>query len=381
MRVILDGPAFGPQPAGPGVHLRSLARAMLSADDSLELVLRHLSLRSWGAARNSRQLLGPRLRVRALPIPNSAVRRLQRATGMPSERTLLGRYDIYHQLHTDADPAVPDDRLVVTLHDTVALRWPEEEGAMAPTARRLLERCAAVITVSQYSKGEICSAFGLPDERVHVIPNGVDVARFSPDTAAAAMASARSWLGIDRPYLLYVGGGTPRKNVDGLLKAFDIVRREAGAEGLHLALVGPVGRREQELRAVFGEQGQAQLHFPGFVPEALLPGLYGGARAVVSPSHYEGFGMPALEALACGAPLVASATSALPEVAGGVAELVDPRDPLSIADGILRVLARSTTEAAAQRAAGVERARGYSWALAAEGTRRLYSAIADPCAS
>lgn len=378
MRVVLNGPFAGDRPAGPGTHARSLTRALLDQGGDLELVVRHVSLRNRRSAGAAARSIHPRLRVRAVPMSERALRWTQSHVGQPSERALMGRYDVYHQLHADADPVAPGHRLVVTLHDTVALEWPEAEGAMAAAAGHLLRRSAAVITVSAYSKAAILHAFDIDAEKVVVIPNGVDHRRLNPQEAARAGPASRQWLGLAEPYVLYVGGGTPRKNVGRLIEAFGHVVRQAPDDRIHLVLAGPVRQQESRLRAGVEDPAvQDRLRFTGYVPDHLMAGVYGEAVVLACPSLYEGFGLPSLEAMACGTPVVAGRAGALPEVVGDAAVLVDPMESNDIAKALLETAFAAVADRARRRTAGLTRALPFDWGTAARRTMAVYEALAE----
>jgi glycosyltransferase involved in cell wall biosynthesis len=254
-------------------------------------------------------------------------------------------------------------RNVVLIHDAAALRHPEAYGRVyGGYQRRLLpglaRRAGLVITVSEFSKGELVELLGVPAERVQVVPNGVDE-RFRPD---ADPAPARARFGLQRPYVLALGTTSARKNLDALAQA----ARRLEREGTELVVAGS---ERGYLRGGADMPGRRL----GYVPDELLPGLYAGALALALPSLHEGFGLPALEAMACGAPVLAANRGALPETCGDAALLVEP-DPDSMADGLERV----TGDAALRerlRAAGLERAALFSWAGTAERTDALLSSL------
>ncbi len=239
-------------------------------------------------------------------------------------------------------------RNVVVLHDAAPLRHPGwYSPAYAAVQRRLLPRIARrarhVITVSEFAAGELRELLGL--ERVSVVPGGVDSA-FAPDADAGR---ARSALGLARPYVLCVASHTARKNLAALVPA----ARALAGEGIELAVAG--GHRPQ----FAAEQGLGALRLLGHVPDGLLPGLYAGAEAFALPSFYEGFGLPVLEAMAAGTPVVAADTSALPETCGGAAILVPP-DGEAFRAALLALLA-DTARREQLRAAGLARAAGFGW--------------------
>ena len=233
------------------------------------------------------------------------------------------RADVVHRMGLTLPPArVPE---ILTIHDTVSWRFPDESPP-PPHATREARRAAAVIAPSQFSADDIAEMFGL--DRVDVIPNGVDARFFdAPPLDAAALAA----LGVTGRYVLHAGGSSLRKNLEGLAAAWPLVHSRY--PDVTLVLSGPPSRRRHALFA----------HLPstllvGRVPATDVPGLIAGADAVVVPSVHEGFGLPALEAMAAGVVVVAADRSSLPEVCGGAAVLVEP-DGRAIADGLVHALA------------------------------------------
>jgi glycosyltransferase involved in cell wall biosynthesis len=210
-----------------------------------------------------------------------------------------------------------------------------------------------VITVSEFSRGELVEVLGVSPERVEVVPGGVDE-RFTP---AADPAPAREAYALKRPYVLALGTVSARKNLE-VLGPVAAALRERGIE-LVLA-----GSDRGYLRA-----GAVPVRRLGYVAEELLPALYAGARALALPSRYEGFGLPCLEAMACGVPVVCSPAGALPEVCGPDALMADPHDLGSFTEA---VIAAATDEPLRARLteAGPRRAALFSWSRTAELTDR-----------
>ncbi|MDB5297635.1 MAG: glycosyl transferase group 1 [Phycisphaerales bacterium] len=273
-------------------------------------------------------------------------------------------------------------RQVVTVHDASLFDRPEcfsrAYGAWGRWLMpRLVRRVRRVITVSAFSKARIVANCGVDPDRIVVIPNGVD-ARFAPPQPDA-VAAVRDRLGLGRPYLLAVGSVEPRKNLGRLLEAWDAVRRRHS--GVELAIAGGTAAIYDKVDAARADQ--PGVRWLGYVADADLPALYAGAVAAVYPSLYEGFGLPVLEAMACGTAVVASNATAVPEVtggdesAGGAAVEVDPADVESIAAGIERVVDDAALRARLV-AAGRTRAAGYRWDdIAAETWRVLAAAVAE----
>ncbi len=230
-------------------------------------------------------------------------------------------------------------RVAVVLHDAAALRepgWysPAYARLQAVLLPRIAHRAKLVVTVSAFSAAELRALLGV--EAV-VVPGGVDHARFHPAVPVATRP----------PYVLTVGSRTARKNTAILTEA----ARRLAARGIELVAVG--GDRPQFSAGV----GAAGIRELGRVPDAELPGLYAGALAFALPSRYEGFGLPVLEAMACGTPVVAADATALPETAGGAALLAPPDDPRAWAEALDAALAAPD----ALRARGLERAARFSW--------------------
>ena len=255
-------------------------------------------------------------------------------------------------------------RVVLLLHDLAALRHPEWYSKQFATYHRyalpqLARRARRLITPSDFSRRELADRLELDPERIAVVPNGVDE-RFSP---AADPEPAHRAYGLVGPYVLLVGTRIARKNPAALAEA----RRRLDGLGVELVSAGS-GRH-------WSRQDQVSPVRPlGYVPDDRLPGLYAGAAALAMPSLYEGFGLPVLEAMASGVPVVAANRAALPETCDGAALLVDPEDEDALADALARVviddgLRKQLTEA------GLERASHFTWDRAAQATDSLISEV------
>jgi glycosyltransferase involved in cell wall biosynthesis len=289
------------------------------------------------------------------------------AAGHAWEQVALPAIAARHRASVIFSPAnlapVAWPRNVIVVHDAAVLRGPAayskayrawHRGVGLASARR----ARAVVTVSEFSRRELIELGGIDPERLTVIGGGVD-ARFSPGGGSAATA-----LGLHRPYVLTIATDDPRKNLDALLPCAAALDQR----GIELVWAGDSRPQFARTRPLIG------LRELGYVPDERLPGLYRGAEAFVLPSRYEGFGLTCLEAMACGTPVIAADRAALPEVCGDAALLVNPDDPAAITRAVLTVC-EDRPRAAELRAAGIERARRYTWERAAAACDALLTAL------
>jgi glycosyltransferase involved in cell wall biosynthesis len=257
-------------------------------------------------------------------------------------------------------------RNVVMVHDAAVIRHPEWYSRTYARLQRLMlpviaRRAVHVVTPSSFARAEVIELLGADPEKVSVIAGGVD-ARFHPHADPDPALRPR---GLARPYVLTVGTPGPRKN----LSALSAAAERLAAEGIDLVAAGG-GRRYIPDAAAPG------LRPLGYVPDAELPGLYAGARAFVLPSVHEGFGLPCLEAMACGVPVVAARTAALGETCGGAALMVNPEDGQEgFADALMQILHDDGLRAQL-REAGLARAAGLTWDRAARATDALLARVA-----
>ena len=258
---------------------------------------------------------------------------------------------------------------VNVVHDLAIIRTPEffNLGKLAiqrPLLPLIVRRAAAVGTVSAASSRDITALLGVPEHRVLMLPGAPHPACGVPPESE--IARVRRAYGLDRRYVVSVGTLEPRKNLPTLLRAFDRLRARAGTADLDLVVIGGRGWRDRELRAEIATRlASGRLHALGYVPEKDLVALYGGAEVLAYPSHFEGFGLPMVEAMACGTPVVATDVPALREVSGGAAVLVPLGDELALADAVAEVVSNPGAHAAA-RARGLARAATFSWTASAE---------------
>ena len=292
-------------------------------------------------------------------------------------RLFRDRLDLFHATHYVLPPL--RGRAVVTIHDIIHLLYPQflpNRAALIYARvmiRRALGRADRIITVSYNSKRDLVDYFGISPSRVEVIYNGVSP-RFRPDLPEEERRRVAEKYGISRPYLLFLGGEKPHKNAQNVVRAFAEARRSRPELPHSLVLGGPIPANAARIDALIAalDVGRAIIR-PGRIAEEDLPGLFAGADVLLYPTLYEGFGLPVVEAMACGTPVLTSSTSALQEIAGGYAYLVDPLDVDAIARGIVLL----TTDPKVRSdfvELGRKRARDFSWDKAAERTLEVYAA-------
>ncbi|GAB4431002.1 MAG: glycosyltransferase family 1 protein [Chloroflexi bacterium OHK40] len=268
---------------------------------------------------------------------------------------------------------------VVTIYDLIGWRFPRMltwRGRIfyRATMAMAVRSAAAIITISQSARADIAHVYRPPPERLTVTPLAAG-RRFHPQPPEAVMA-ARARYGLPERYVLYVGSDRPHKNLERLVRAWERVLEQDAAAGTRLVIAGHMDHRRQDLRRFIGERGLADaVQLLPNVADADLPALYSGATIFAFVSSYEGFGLPPLEAMACGTPVLCAYASSLPEVVGEAALSVDPHSVAEIAEGLLRLL-RSPALRHSLSARGLRRAREFSWRRTALGTLRVYETVA-----
>lgn len=373
LRVVLDATAIPGRPVGVGHYVLGLLGAMAGTEADVDL---HVLAKRRDVEDLRRAAPGARIH----PVsPRSRVGRLVwEQTLLPVRARRLGPA-VFHGPHYTL-PRWLSGPGVVTFHDPTFFTHPEvhERAKVAyfsRMARAGTHRAERVIAVSEYARHGAVRHAGAEPSRVDVVPLGVDHQRYRPDGDPEADAVLRAALGVESPYLLWIGALEPRKGVPALVQAFaDLVR--AGLPH-RLVLAGPRAWGAAAVDEAVARSGVAgRVLFPGYVEEAQKLALYRGADALVYPSLVEGFGLPVLEAMACGCPVVTTTGSGPEEVGGDAVELVPPGDPATLREGIERVV---TDRARAEelRGRGLDRAGGFGWARTAAGTVETYRRAAE----
>jgi glycosyltransferase involved in cell wall biosynthesis len=290
---------------------------------------------------------------------------LREHVSIPLKLRRLGA-DLLHSPHY-VRPLLCTVPSVVTIHDCIHLLFPQYlPNRMAFRYARYMmgsaiRRSAIVFTVSEASRADILRFYPATDPaKVHVVPNAID-AELLEDPGPEETDRVRERYQLRGRFVLFAGNVKPHKNLERLIRAFARVRALEGNEDLRLVLIGDDVGRYGSLRRTADEAGVRQeVRFFGFVPHPTLAALYRMATAFAFPSLYEGFGLPPLEAMACGTPVLTSRLSSLPEVVGDGALLVDPYDEEEIAQGIARILDDDDLRRRLVER-GLERAASFSW--------------------
>jgi glycosyltransferase involved in cell wall biosynthesis len=354
---------------GIGTYVRNLVRALarIECPDEYVVLCRRADVEFVRA-------LGPRFHPEIEPAGNYSIRE---QVSVPLRLARL-RVDVFHAPHYVVSPLTRCP-YVVTIHDCIHLRFPEylPNRFALSYARRVMRtaarRAARVLTVSEASKQDIVHYLGVPASKVEVIHNALDE-RLATLPAAEDVEQVRQRFQLTSPFILYAGNIKPHKNLDRLIEAYALLRRR-GFDDVKLLLLGEdVSKYKNLRRLVHRFQLHQQVRFLGFVPDATLSVLYRLAAVFVFPSLYEGFGLPPLEAMALGAPVITSNVSSLPEVVGDAAILIDPRDPEAIADAMARILSEPELRADLVRR-GLARVSAFSWDRAAARVHEIYHEI------
>jgi glycosyltransferase involved in cell wall biosynthesis len=369
MRVAIDARKL--HDFGIGTYIRNLLRHLARIDQQSEYVLLCAA-----ADMHVPPALGPNFRAVLEPSPNYSLRE-QWHVPLVLRRE---KPDVYHAPHYVLPAAVMCPS-VVTIHDCIHLMFPQ----YLPNRRAYLyartvmwaaaKRADAILTVSEASKRDILRFFDVKPEKVVVVHNAIDE-RFWTPPADDEVARVRERYQLEHGFVLYAGNIKPHKNLVRLIEAFDEIRR-GDFEEMKLLIIGDeISKMPALRRAVHQHHLHKQVRFLGYVSDETLAILYRLAAVFVFPSIYEGFGLPPLEAMASGAPVVTSNVSSLPEVTGDAAVLVNPHDTSSIVQGVRRVLS-DPAFADQLRQRGPVRARQFSWERSVAKTRDLYERVAS----
>lgn len=289
--------------------------------------------------------------------------------------------DVTHFFNYIVPPFVSGKK-VVTVHDMVYKAFPGTVRGrtlfmLNMGLKRSMKRADIIVTDSEFSKTEIIKYFPEHKNKIRVVPCGVDTERFRPCTDKERIAAVKASLGIEGDYFLYLGTIEPRKNLERLISAYAAFAKKVGDKAPELALAGGKGWLNDGIYSRVEKLGMTdKIIFTEYVPSEDMAPLMCGALAFVFPSLYEGFGMPPLEAMACGVPVLASGEASLPEVTGDCAVICDAYSPKSIAQGLYRLYSDEKLRAELSRK-GIERAKSFTWERSAELLMDIYKELAE----
>lgn len=366
MRIAVDAHAIGRHLTGNEVYVRSLLREYATLDPDAEFV-------AYVSEAGAERLVPRRFATRR--VANNPYLRLGWNL---SRRMAADRPDVLHVQYTA--PLFCGTPVVATVHDVSFIEHPEyftawRRAQLRLSVARTVETAARIITVSEFSRDAILRAYRVRPEKVCVIPNAASP-EFRVVSRQRAARAAGDRFGFRAPFIFSVGDLQPRKNHIGLITAFASLVANHPELKHHLVITGQNTWFTPRVMAAAQASGLAsRIHFTGFVSDSDLVQLYNASDCFVFPSFYEGFGLPILEAMACGRAVACSGTSAMPEVADGAGLLFDPRNPASIARAMADILLDSELRGRLE-ARGLQRAGHFSWRKSAQATLDVYREVA-----
>jgi glycosyltransferase involved in cell wall biosynthesis len=289
------------------------------------------------------------------------------------------KIDIFHipQNGIGLSPDV-DCKTVITIHDLIPYRMPETVGRsylmeFLKEVPSLIESCDGIITVSEWSKQDILKFFAVDENKIYVTPLAADL-KYMPLDKEMCRHVIQKRLNIKKPFLLYIGGFSPRKNVRSLIMAFAKIYKEFNSD-YNLVIVGSLRDEGNALRELSEKLDMSsRIIFTDFLEEEILPTLYNAADVFVYPSLYEGFGLPPLEAMSCGTPVITSNVSSIPEVVNNAGILIDAYDTSNLINALGSIVNNDNLKADLSKR-GIERSKEYSWERTAQQTLKAYSDI------
>jgi len=375
MRIGMDARCILVQRTGVGNYTLNLIKGLAKIDQHNSYVLFY----TWFKKPQENILLIDKknFKNKVIHIPHRFLNLLWRTVRYPSVETWVGKVDVFHSPSFQLTPQ-KQGRSVLTIHDLCFLVYKKYaiKSSRLHYGRRIksyAQGADAIITISQNSKKDIINYLDISPERIFVIPAGKDQ-KFKPQNDPETISKIREKYRLKRAFILHVGTLEPRKNLVGLIQAY---HRSKARKEYQLVIAGGKGWMYKEIFKTVEKLGLTkEVIFTGYVPEDDLPALYSASSLFVFPSLYEGFGLPPLEAMACGTPVVTSKVSSLPEVTGDAALLVDPFNIEEIKDSIDLVLSDQKL-ASSLKKKGLERAGLLTWEKTAEKTIEVYRKVLE----
>ncbi len=375
MRVAIDSTPLLNQRTGIGQYTYHLVRNLLDLDSAPNLVLFCVSLRKPASLQ---ELIPehPNLSYADYRVPARLMQTAWDMIGLPYVESFTGQLDVFHATNYIAPPQ-KKGKLILTVHDVGFARMPEahpqSSRMFSEVLPRQLQRADKVVVVSEFTRNELLEIFDVPVQKVQVIHNGISP-DFRPIKEPAALGEIFRKYQIEQGYVLFVGKLEARKNLVGIIEAYSLFKNSS--KSAHkLVLAGSLGWKGEEALGKVVEYGlEKDVVHLGYVPDTDLPVLMSGAAVFLYPSLYEGFGIPTIEAMACGTPVIASNSTSLPEVVGDAGLLVDPHSPEEIAHALTDILSDAARRNRLVNK-GLARAKRFSWRKMAEETLELYMEV------
>jgi len=383
MRIAFDmQPLFDDEKTGVGYYGDELARGLIKANPGSKFVLNYFAFRNAPQKRGKAEkyAAGNTEFCECRFFPARFYRLLSALLPMPYSLFFRNNADLTHFFNYIVPPFVKG-KAAVTIHDMVLRRFPE---TMSFKTRKMLElnlaktirRADLVLTDSEFSKKEILHFYNCAEGKIEVIYAGVDRERYAPDVPAGEIERAKLNNHIKGEYILYLGTLEPRKNIERLIEAYAALKK--GRDNIPVLVIA--GRKGWLFETIFERVKRLNVEdsviFTGYVSDADKPALLAGAKFFCFPSLYEGFGMPPLEAMACGTPVLASNAASLPEVCGDAAVLVDPYSAEEIAKG-METLCFDAGLREELRKKGLGQAARFDWADSAGKLYKLYAGVTE----
>jgi glycosyltransferase involved in cell wall biosynthesis len=371
LRIAIDAHSVGTQLAGNETYATNLIEALAEIDSTNQYTLYVTQREAVDRFRNR----WPNFSV-ARTLPHTPLVRIPLTLSAELRRHPV---DVLHVQFT-APPLAPCP-LVVSIHDLSFEHLPEtfkrrSRAQLRLTVRRSAKKAARILTLSESVRADIIATYGIPSERITAIPLAAP-SHFGPVIAEKELQRVRHTYGIEGDYILSVGSIQPRKNLTRLVRAYLCLRAERpGVKLPKLVLVGKQAWLYDETLRAIAESGVGnQILVTGYVSETDLPALYSAATCFVYPSYFEGFGLPPLEAMKCGSPVIVGNRTSLPEVVGDAGLLVDPFDEGEIAAALARLIDNPELRNEL-RVKGLKRANSFSWQTTAQRTLEVYQQVA-----